>query len=121
MAKDMTPRWDNIHGLTDTDFMVDVLLANTMQDGIADLKKQRDEVLERIDGYLAKVSQDKVLIDVGEGDTTVTRVPPGEQKTLNKAKLIQLGVTQQQIDAATTKTPKKGYLLISRPKGDAEA
>ncbi len=112
--------WQDIHGLGNSGLDALVLLANGLQDTMADLKSERDELLKQIGDALQIAKAKSVRVDPGNEVDTVTWIAPTEQKTLKKAKLIQLGVTQEQIDAATVKTPKKGYVKINRPKEEKQ-
>ena len=112
--------WQDIQGLRDSGLDSLVLLANGLQDEMADLKSERDELLKQIGDALQIAKAKSVRVDPGNEVDTVTWIAPTEQKTLKKAKLIQLGVTQEQIEAATTASPKKGYVKITRPKAEKE-
>lgn len=66
-----------------------------------------------IDAIMAEAGVKKAATD----DFLVTYSDGGTSNRLDKKKLIAQGVTQLQIDAATTKSPKKPYTTI-RKKGE---
>ncbi len=82
------------------------------------LKTDLDETAEDVEKAKARLAALREQIggkSVGIDGFRVTYVGGGTTKRLNKRKLRLLGVTQAQIDMATTESPKKSHELVTCP------
>lgn len=77
------------------------------------LEARRKELAAEIDALLDAA---EVLSIRGDG-WTVHKTLPGEKKVLSKELLLELGVTLEQLEAATESVPTAGYVQVKEFKG----
>lgn len=76
--------------------------------------EEMEERIEQIDDAITQQMTDAGVPKVQYGDIPVTLVP-GTKNTINKTRLVELGVSVSTIEEAT-KTTNYHYVLVGKPK-----
>jgi hypothetical protein len=110
-------RAEDVHGMRDEMPMI-AALYNELAAEVKGKQEEMGELKGRMLDLLKLCGVDGVTVgDEGE-QTRVVYCKGKVSKKLDTAKLVQLGVTQQQIEKATTVSEGSPYLQVTPPKSE---
>lgn len=101
--------YQDVPKLKENGFFRLVRKRQTLVERIKTMKEEVDTLSEEIGVYLITSKEHSVRV----GEWTVTWVPEGISRTLNKEKLVELGVPVDTLVKAMVERPRDPYLRVT--------